>query len=70
LLNCYGKYFDKKLFWDLALQSGLLLEEDLIIGGDLNVTLETGECWGTHAKVDDLAPYLKKINQNLDLIDI
>jgi len=70
LLNCYGKYNDKKMFWDSTLHSGILLEEDLIIGGDLNLTLEIGECWGLHAKLDDLAFYFKKFFQNLGLLDI
>jgi len=42
ILNCYGKYLEKKHFWDVAVHSEILMEEDLIISGDLNLTMEAG----------------------------
>jgi hypothetical protein len=39
LLNCYAPYKDRELFWQPIFQSGLLREEGIIVGGDLNFTL-------------------------------
>jgi hypothetical protein len=46
LLNCYKPYKDKTSFWHLLEASSFLKEDNLIIGGDLNLTLSSGEIWG------------------------
>jgi hypothetical protein len=57
LLNCYAPYKDKELFWQPIIDSGLLCEEGLIVGGDLNFTLTDREIWGEQARSDPLADY-------------
>lgn len=46
LLNCYGPYKDKVPFSKLLENNGFLKEDNIIIGGDLSLTLSFGEIWG------------------------
>ena len=46
ILNCYGPYRDRDIFWDKALRGGLLNSPNLIVGGDLNLTMSAFETWG------------------------
>jgi hypothetical protein len=39
-------YKDREPFWQQLSDSGLLCEDNLIIGGDLNFTLSAREVWG------------------------
>ena len=39
ILNCYGPYRNRELFWEKALRGCLLNTPNLILGGDLNMTL-------------------------------
>ena len=43
ILNVYGPYRDRELFWDNSLRGGLLNLPHLVIGGDLNLTLLSSE---------------------------
>ena len=43
LLNCYGPYTNRETFWDLVVQGGLLNEPNLVLAGDLNLTLNCSE---------------------------
>jgi hypothetical protein len=44
-------------FWQPLEDSGFLKDEGLIIGGDLNLTLSSGEVWGARARLDPLSDY-------------
>ena len=57
IINCYGPYKDREIFWDRLRQDGLLLSPHLILGGDLNFTMNSSEIWGTKALVDPLATF-------------
>ena len=39
ILNVYGPYRDREPFWEKALCGGLLSIPNLVLGGDLNLTL-------------------------------
>ena len=39
ILNFYGPYHDREFFWDRVLRGGLLNSPNLILGGDLNLTM-------------------------------
>ena len=52
ILNCYGPYRDRDLFWDKFLWVGLLNSPNIILGGDLNLTMKYFETWGKRAVID------------------
>jgi hypothetical protein len=43
LVNCYGPYQNRHLFWDNLIEDGILKVPDLILGGDLNFTRSARE---------------------------
>ena len=46
VLNYYGPYKNREKFWELVQRSGFLSSPNLILGGDLNLTLKSSETWG------------------------
>jgi len=61
LLNCYAPYKDRESFWQPLIDSGLLYEEGLIVGGDLNFTLTDREFWGEQARSDPIADLFSRM---------
>jgi hypothetical protein len=49
---------------------GLLDLANLIIAGDLNLTTNAGEIWGSSASTDPLASYFNNLFQSHALVDI
>ena len=47
VLNVYGYYGEKRVFWERIFNSIVLQGLKLIIGGDLNFTLHPNESWGS-----------------------
>ena len=45
LLNVYAPYKERRKFWDRIDVSGLLSLENLVITGDINLTLHSFENW-------------------------
>jgi exonuclease III len=70
LLNCYAPYKEREFFWQHILDSGLLSEEGIIVGGDLNFTLSAREVWGNLARSDPLADYFSNILITMGLVDV
>jgi exonuclease III len=70
LLNCYAPCVDRRIFWDRVKDCDILSCKNLIIGGDLNFTLNSAECWGLNAKMDALAEYFLEILTHFKLTDI
>lgn len=46
ILNVYGPYEGKQEFWDRLLSLQCLKTRKLIVGGDINLTLNRGEVQG------------------------
>jgi hypothetical protein len=38
VLNCYGPCAEREVFWENIKRDGLLKEQNLILGGDLDLT--------------------------------
>ena len=49
ILNCYGPYHNRDSFWNAVASGGLLSLPNLILAGDLNLTLNASEIWGPRA---------------------
>jgi len=70
LLNCYAPYKDRELLWIPIIRSGLLNEEGIIVGGDLNFTLSTREVWGDTSRIDTLSDFFTSLIQSSGLVDV
>lgn len=57
LINVYGPYLDKILYWDRLLRCSFMDCEHLVLGGDLNFTLGLLEVWGTRSIPNPLSNY-------------
>jgi hypothetical protein len=45
LINCYGPYSDREVFWKAIKRDGILNKHNLVLGGDLNFTTSCkGKC--------------------------
>ena len=70
LYNVYGAYQDKKGFGESFFTSGMLETRNIILGGDLNLTLSEKENWGTLARQDGLSSLFARLFESKELVDI
>ena len=70
ILNIYGPYKNREPFWENALTSGFLSTPNLILGGDLNLTLHSSEVWGHKPSPDPLFGYFISLFDTLGLMDL
>ena len=54
-------YNDRKEFWERVEEFGALDLPDVIIGGDLNLTLSTNEIWGKNMRGDAIGHSFRHI---------
>lgn len=57
------------VFWRHLLNSSLLCQDNIIIGGDLNISLGFLESWGNHAQVDALLYQFETLLETHNLVD-
>ena len=67
LLDIFGPYEDKHAFWNNLLKLQCFQEGRVILGGDLNLTLNTKDVWGSKARDDKLA---KIFNFHFELVGL
>jgi len=70
ILNVYSSCVERKEIWDQLEDSGFLALKNLIIAGDLNLTLSSGDIWGGFTSLGSLPRYFKDFSQNNNLIGI
>ena len=70
VLNVYGPYIDREHFWAMALRGGLLSTPNLVLGGDLNITLYASEIWGKKASSNPLSHYFLSLFDSVGLVDL
>ena len=57
ILNVYGPYLNRADFWDSLLKMEIFDDRELVLGGDLNLSLGVSEVWGPKAFPDALANF-------------
>lgn len=70
ILNIYAPYKNRLPFWTNLFNSDILDIESLLIAGDLNLTLNSEECWGHCRRKDRLADKMRQELLKRDLVDI
>jgi hypothetical protein len=61
---------ERKVFWECLGRLSLLSQNNLILVGDLNLTLYSGEIWGSVRTLGCLAGFFKNFFVCLGVIDI
>jgi hypothetical protein len=69
-LNVYGPCQNKFQFWSVLADSGILSIPNLILGGDLNITLSADERWGGTSSSGPREVFFRNIFQSRNLVDI
>jgi len=70
ILNVYGPYSGREYFWKNIELSGILVEKNLILVGDLNLTLASNEVWCFSIRSDPLANFFLDLFIKSNLVDI
>ena len=70
LLNVYSPFYERKTFWEKIKAEGVLNQPNVILGGDLNLTLTAGESWGENSRQDSLALYIQFFFEKKHLVDV
>jgi hypothetical protein len=69
-LNIYGPCSERKPFWERLEKFGLLAKKNLVLVGDLNLTLSYGDIWGGTHTLGTLARFFINYFYNNKVIDI
>jgi hypothetical protein len=70
IINLYGLYLDKHSFWENLAFSGELRGPDLIIGGDLNLTISLEEVWGVSVRQYPVSKFFVHLFDTNQLVDM
>ena len=70
LLNIYGPYDNRQVFWDPVKSVDLLDLPFLILAGDLNFTWSAEEVWGTGRPCNPRVDYFISLFEDSNLQDI
>ena len=70
ILNIYGPYQDRVLFWDKVFNTPMLDGRELILGGDFNFSLGSVEVWGPQVVPDVLKKYFLNALVQKDMLEI
>ena len=70
LLNVYSHFYERNTFSEKIKAEGVFNQPNVILGGDMNLTLTAGEGWGEKERQDSLALYFKIIFEKEHLGDV
>ena len=70
MYNVYGPYQDRKGFWEAFFSSGFLESRNVILGGDLNLTISEEENWGNSSHGDGLSSFFANLFETKELVNI
>ena len=70
MINLYGPYHDMVNFWDIFFNSRILDNDNIILGGGLNITLGDAKIWGPTTRKDVIAEYFLRRFEENHLYDI
>lgn len=70
VLNLYGPYKNRFLFWDKLISYGLMEMASLIIVGDFNCTVGLDEVWGGSKNIDPLVGLIHDAIIDHNLVDV
>ena len=70
VINIYGPYTNRETFWDELLAKEFIKDDLVVLGGDLNLTLGSGEVWGPRAIPDSQADHFISSFARVGLIDV
>ena len=70
ILNCYGRYLDRQSFWEVVEKENFLKDNNLVVVGDLNLTLSMREVWSSSERFDPLSSFFIDIFRNQNPMDV
>eukprot|EP00253_Pinus_taeda_P014847 PITA_14847 len=70
ILNIYGPCQGREHFWNNLLSKELVKDRSVILGGDLNFSIENAEAWGPSAREDPLSDFFTNTLLSHNLIDV
>lgn len=70
IINIYGPCHNREAYWNWILNSHILQQDMIILGGDLNFSIGYAESWGHNAQRETLSDFFKNILEDHNLIDI
>lgn len=70
ILNVYGPYVGKEAHWNKILGYQWFQDDNLILGGDLNLTVHKDEIWGSQGRVDKLSHFFQDRFEACNRIDV
>ena len=70
LINVYSPFYERKNFWEKIKAEGVFNQPNVILGGDLNLTLTARESWGEKARQDSLALYFQFFFEKEHMADV
>ena len=68
LYNVYGPYHNKRKFWEFFFSSGLLEPQNMILGGDMNLSLSEREVWGSSMRMYSLSNFFLALFKSKGLL--
>jgi hypothetical protein len=65
-----GHMHDKEALWNKTFGYSLTMDDNLVLGGDLNVTVNKDEMWGRSGQEDKLCTFFLEKIEACNLIDV